>query len=123
MNEILYNKSKVSSLNQEIPRLAENGILIRDPKDIANAMNKFFVEVGQHPEADRYMNVAQTVTRITEDLNYQKILFPTTVEEVIEVIKGLKDKNNVTVSSLTNKLLKYCVHELAEPISKIVNVF
>jgi len=122
MNEILYNKSKVSSLNQEIPSLVENGILITDPKDIANAINNFFVEVGQHSEADSYMNVAQTVTRITEDPNYQKILFPTTVEEVIEVIKGLKNKYNVTVSSLTNKLLKYCVLELAEPISEIVNL-
>jgi len=118
MNEILYNKSNVSSLNQEIPNLVD-GIQIEDPNDIAKAMNKFFVEVGQHPETDRFMNVAQTVSSVTEDPNYQKILFPTTVEEVI---KGLKIKNNVTVSSLTNKVLKYCALEPAERISKIVNL-
>ena len=45
----------------------------------ANAMNKIFVEVGQHPETDRFMNLAQTLSSITEDPNYQKIVFPTTV--------------------------------------------
>jgi len=75
MNENLYrnNKSNVSSLNQEILGLVENGIQIGDPKDTANAMNILFFCGSRTAPGNRFMNLAQTVSSITEDPNNQKI--------------------------------------------------
>jgi len=122
INNVLYNRN--GQVQSPIINLNYGGKILTQLKDVSNAFNKHFVTVG---EGNLKMNSSHSVqvSVVNSNVNYggqNVILYPTTRDEIGSVIRELKNKNNVTVSKVSNKLLKYCVEQLIDPITEICNL-
>ena len=104
INESLNRRKKKQDFPQEF-KLA-NGNLISDPKQIADAFNDFFVNIGDtgplnaNPIADfeQYMPAKPNC-----NLKFQSV----TVDNVSRIIDSLKPKTSSGVDCISNKLIKY----------------
>jgi len=99
-----------------------NNRKIFDSCTIANEFNQFFVDIGP--------NLAQSIEMpnncsfkdylknpVTESLHFTHI----TTQQVVKIIDNLKSKTSCGHDGISNQLLKQMKHELAEPISVIIN--
>ena len=90
---------------------------------IANNMCKYFAEIGMKFTK----NIEKSNTPINQYLNKIKqndmsvYLSPTNKQEVLPVIKGLKNKKSSGWDGISNKLLKDLAYVLAYPLSIVFN--
>ena len=90
---------------------------------IANNMCKYFAEIGMKFAK----NIEKSNTPINQYLNKIKqndmsvYLSPTNKQEVLSVIKGLKNKKSSGWDGISNKLLKDLAYVLAYPLSIVFN--
>ena len=118
INESLNRRKKKQDFPQEF-KLA-NGNLISDPKQIADAFNDFFVNIGDtgplnaNPIADfeQYMPAKPNC-----NLKFQSV----TVDNVSRIIDSLKPKTSSGVDCISNKLIKYVKNVIMEPLTVIIN--
>ena len=118
INESLNRMKKKQDFPQQF-KLA-NGNLISDPKQIADAFNDFFVNIGDtgplnaNPIADfeQYMPAKPNC-----NLKFHSV----TVDNVSRIIDSLKPKTSSGVDSISNKLIKYVKDVILEPLTVIIN--
>lgn len=99
----------------------ENGEEITDPTEIAEAFNKYFVNIGPSL-VEKMENQVEHKIRTgptTNNGNFQ--LRAATTNEVYKILTGLKNKTSKDEQGITNKTLKELKQEIAEPIAHIAN--
>ena len=108
-------------MNPRIAQLNINGIIIDKPKQVANEVNNFFVNVGPNTEKD-----VPKVPHILPD-NFLKnrnqfdlIIAHVTNEEVLEIIKSLTNKANGP-SCIPLNLLQDVADSIVFPLCHIIN--
>ena len=118
INESLNRRKKKQDFPQEFT--LANGNVISDPKQIADAFNDFFINIGDigplnaNPIADfeLYMPAKPNCS-----LKFQSV----TVDNVGRIIDSLKPKTSSGVGCISNKLIKYVKDAITEPLTVIIN--
>ena len=118
INESLNRRKKKQDFPQEF-KLA-NGNVNSDSKQIAEAFNDFFANIGDtgllnaSPIADfeQYMPAKPNC-----NLKFQSV----TVDNVSRIIDSLKPKTISGVDNISNKLIKYVKYAILEPLTVIIN--
>ena len=112
------NKSK-----KELPEyfMHENKT-IKDPKDIANIFNNFYVSIGPSladslPCVNSAMNTLPAV-----NLMNSFYLAPTTEEEILKIISILKPKTSTGNDEISSKLIKQSSKIISKPLCHIINL-
>lgn len=81
-----------------------------------NNINKQLIDMVE----DININTQVNKSLITSTIN-TFVLLPTDAEEVYNTIQALKNTHTVGYDEIPTKLLKYCAHSLAEPLSILIN--
>ena len=144
INESLNRRKKKQDFPQAF-KLA-NGNLISDPKQIADAINDFFINIGDTGPLNAnpmmmmgwYWGIPSTGARpyghapnanpIADfeqympakpncNLKFQSV----TVDNVSRIIDSLKPKTSSGVDCISNKLMKYVKNVIMEPLTVIIN--
>ena len=104
-----------------INKLEAGNIAITDPLAIAEKFNDFFVNIGS--------NLVKQIPQSTKTPNdflmgdYCNLMFfaPTTTEEILDIIRNLKNSNSVGQDNIPVKLIKSCDSLLAPILVEINN--
>ena len=101
-----------------------NGLVLSDPKEIANSFNIYFASIG-----DKLSSEIKTPTN--NNINFTSYLKnPTknrlkfthiTEDDTIKAIDNLENKNSSGHDGISNKLLKLIGHVLCKPLTLIIN--
>ena len=97
-----------------------NGNTISEPKEVANAFNAFFINIGdtgvlntnRNIDFNQYMPLKTNCTLIFHEI---------TVNNARRIIDSLKPKTSTGVGSVSNKLLKFVKNAFSEPLTIIIN--
>ena len=100
-----------------------NDDYITDPKRIVDAFNNYFVNVGQELASKiKDANLDFDYYLKKRDSNMNSIYInPCTPDEIVNIIKELKNKTSVGIDNISNKLIKCIVDSIAKPLSIIIN--
>jgi len=121
VNEITQRKKKTISFIQKLS--LGNGRVIENSKDIANELNKYFVEVGpnladQLPSCDTpFENYLTSNTSPSESF----VLNPTCPDEVHKVIESFSNSSCEGPDKMSPKLYKLCSDSISHTLSRMVN--
>ena len=112
INETLNRTKGKRDFPQEFK--LENGNIISDPKEIANAFNDFFISIGDTGllNANRDIDFNQYMPLKT---NCTLIFQAITIDTTSRIIDSLKPKTSTGVDSVSNKLLKFAKNAISEP--------
>lgn len=119
MQKINTEQFGKSQTGERIPpaftsKIAVNNGVITSPDDIANAFNNYFIDV------------TTSVPIITSNCipNRLSSLFvkPTNDQEVLNIIKRLRDTSSVGYDSFTTKIVKLCASVFAKVLAHLINV-
>lgn len=122
INSIL-NRGKTKSKLPE--NIVIDGSDVSDPKQIANAFNNFFINVGK--------NLASSMPDLSSRVSYKDYLTQSslcntkfsfkevTIETIIKAIESLKNKTSFGYDKLTASIVKAAKNILAEPLCIIIN--
>ena len=108
-------------INQKIVKIMQNGNELTDPKQVANAFNKYFANVG--------VNLARSIPKVNKlPLEYLKnpvsntfYLFPITPSEVEIQISNLKPGKSAGPYSLPVNILKIIRNVISVPLASLFN--
>ena len=110
INESLNRRKKKQDFPQQF-KLA-HGNLISDPKQIADAFNDFFVNIGDTGPLNANL-IADFEQYMPAKPNCNLKFQPVTVDNVSRTSSG--------VDSISNKLIKYVKYVILEPLTVIIN--
>ena len=106
-------------------KLFHNGKLIGSPADIAGTMNSFFLE----KVADLRQNIPESnsdpLARLKEVMEDRQCTFscsPVTQEEVMKVIKSLKNSKSTGIDHIDTFVIKLVAPDIVGPLTHIVNM-
>lgn len=122
--ELINNQlNKKQKPNSDITKIMkEDGTTTTDPKEISNELNKYFATVGKNLAQSQINNSNRTPQTTVTQKNIPQIYFEdSTPEEIIEIIKALKDHKAPGFDKITNELLKQNKDKLANIISTLIN--
>ena len=111
-----------SNLNQGLSQFKINGKIVDEPKDIANHINDFFVNVG--PDVDKNIPKINHISsdKYLKDRNqFNFIVTHISNEEVLSLIQSLPNKGTGPVS-IPLKLLKDAADIIVVPLCHIIIV-
>jgi hypothetical protein len=120
--ELINDALNRPSMLPKVDKLNINNNCITEPKQIANAFNKFFSEAG--------VNIANSVnpTNLTPENFLNETVAPelqlglTSPAEVANIIKAFQTKNSSDIDGVSIKLLKSVAVEISFPLSHIFNL-
>jgi hypothetical protein len=94
------------------------GRMISNPKEVANLFNKHFTSVGRNIN-NKFKNLGYTF----RGLRVEKSIYltPTNKDEVISIVKSLKNSHSVGYDGVSIDVLKNSITYIAEPISAAIN--
>lgn len=98
------------------------GANITDHKDIANAFNKYFIDVGSSL-ASKIPNVhtnRNTMPTLSQSPSF--FMTPTTEYEIMQIIKKLKPKTSCGFDEISSKLIKNSSMIIAAPLAHVINL-
>jgi hypothetical protein len=107
----------------KIEKIAENGIHITEPIEIANKFNDFFSSVG-----NTISESVQPVDKSACDFLEERPEVPdldlsgTSQAEIVEIIRSFISKNSSDLDGLSTKLLKFVALEISFPLCHIFNL-
>ena len=117
---IILSRKKV---NAQPTMIVRNGKEFRDPKEIANIINQYYVNVA--PDLVKKVDKQNTKKHFTEYLNspIHKSFFCklTNTNEVSEIISSLDDKKTEDIFKFPIKSIKDLKDIISEPLSLIIN--
>ena len=114
----LINVSKKSSTN--IRKIVDNGKEITDPKEMADIINNFYVNIGRTIDK-KIPNIHKPFSNDLPDRNiYDIVLNPCSRNEVKQYISDLTVSKASGPNSLPTSILKEFVDELVEPVTIIL---
>ena len=100
-----------------------NNKQIKDPKEIVNEFNKFFVSVGpklaEKIECSPDVNIYQYMDNMNE-----RSMFLTNVceNEIIEIVSNFKNKMSSDVHDIDMSIVKKVISNISKPFSHICNM-
>lgn len=109
------NSNKTKKVNLQI---RHNGTIIHDPKKLANAVNEYFSNIAT--KLQQKFDKTQPEQKLTYMPN-SMLLFPTTVEELRNVVHNLKNKASAGLDEVPVCLLKDCIDSIKDPLVHIIN--
>ena len=111
------NNSKFSNINQ----LNVNNVVIDNPKEIVEAFNDFFVNVGPNTEKDVPINPIIKPDKFLKNTNqFDFVISNISIEEVLDIINQLESKSTGP-QSIPVKLLKLIPDLIIIPLCKMIS--
>ncbi len=115
----LINVSKKSSTN--ISKLADHNKETSDPKEMADMLNSFYVNIGKTTE-DKFPKGRKVFSDYLHGRNiYNIVLNPCTTEEIREYISKLAPLKALGPHSIPISILKNYIDQLIEPLTVVIN--
>ena len=116
INETLHRKKKKS-----LPRVfSHNGRLLKEPVEIANAFNRYFIDIG--PSLANQIHTHRNYKEYLRNPSKNQIaLQPIEEYKVIQVIDRLKNKSSEGIDGISNNLIKTAKYVFAKPLTLIIN--
>ena len=113
-------KGKDNEMSNEIEN--EEGILIRDPTEIANSFNKFFMSVGNMKRKNLVSTDSDFRQFLGERPKQSCKFFLCEPDEVLLEIEKLKNKTSQDIAGVSSKFLKQIAVEISAPLCYIYNL-
>ena len=92
-------------------------------KDIANSFNEYFSRIG--PSLSENINVSGKDKSydeyLTNSVNSQFSFAPVSENEILKIIKSLKNKKSYGIDGISSVLLKSISNEIVKPLTLIIN--
>jgi hypothetical protein len=115
----LGNQRKVGK-NIEI---IENGVNIKDPKVIANVFNEYYTSVAKKILRENPVPKTKEIFNNTVKYNNNSMfLTPVIEEEVIDIIKGMRNKKSAGIDDIPDFIIKKCYPKLITALTYIINL-
>lgn len=110
----VINTDKNTYPNEPILKIIHKDIIMTDPKDIANIFNDYFIN----------QLVETRKTSVIYPTSYPQSMFmpPTTPQQIISTIRGLKNTNTVGYDEIRTKIIKQSSTVIAPHLSFIINM-
>ena len=122
--KIVKENSGNTCPDDSITKIKLGGILLDNPKKIANALNKYYINITDNiniKNTDRFKAATLLTNHRLENIAQMKII-PVTEAEIIGTIKSLKSKNTGGHDGISSKILKHCAHIISNPLTYICNM-
>ena len=120
IDETLNRKQKSTEYPAEF---FYNNRTIRDSKDIANSFNEYFSSIG--PSLSENIDVSGQDKSyngyLTNPVNSQFSFTPVSENEILKIIKSLKNKKSYGIDGISNVLLKSISNEIIKPLTLIIS--
>jgi flavodoxin len=115
----LINVNKKSST--KIDKIFADSKWLTEGKDIANSVNKFFVNIGSTVE-DKIPQSSKSYSSYLSNFNFNSVyLHECSQEEVLDIIQGFSTSKACGPYSIPTKILKEFSNFLITPITAIIN--
>ena len=119
INHALNNNIKNSTFPSTFEQ--NDGKILTDHKSIANAFNKYFINIGE-PAADNSNEPINEFSKYLKTKPDCNLKFDTiTIETTLHIINTLKPKSSTGIDQISNKLIKSMKDIIAEPLTIIIN--
>ena len=116
----ILNSKKIK--HNKIESLNLNGVNLTEPQTITESFNNFFSEIGGNLAKNFPNNDSQFKNYLGMPVAHSMYLFNTSVEEIIRVIKSLKNSNSLGHDNLPTKFIKLSAAQIAPALEKIFNL-
>ena len=98
----------------------DKGLTLTNDKDIADNLNKFFVNIGSDltkniPRSDNY----KKYLRNTLTVPFKFV--PITVDQTLKTVKNMENKLTEGLDGMSNKLIKNIINSIATPLTTVIN--
>jgi Notch-like protein len=106
-----------------VPFLLENDEKLKDPKNVANDFNKFFLTIAEKLNMQQ-VEQSDAISFLKDAFpgNFPSIkIIPITEAEIKSIIHFLKPKKSTGYDEITSKILKACASLISHPLSYICN--
>lgn len=115
----IINPSKIKQ-SRNLSKLEYEGQTLTNDKDIANALNNYFVSVG--PQLSRNLKQGDCYKKFLPKMQ-QKCLFlhPTESKEIRTIIAQLKNNKSPGDDKISNKILKLCPEIFSKLLTHLIN--
>ena len=91
--------------------------------DISNVFNKFFTNIGPKLASNIVTNNPNDFSKyLNNDMQHSLFFNPTSIHEILEIVRSLKSTKSTGHDELSVSLLKQIVHFIASPLSHIFNL-
>ena len=116
LNSKKIKHSKIGSLNT-------NGTIQTEPQTISDTFNNFFSEIGEKlAKTFPNENNSEYKNFLGNSANHSMYLFNTTLEEVLNTIKSLKNTKSTGYDDFSTKFIKLSATIIAPELVKIFNL-
>lgn len=120
MWQIINSKNNKSNSNKNIDELhLENGKIITSPEEMSLNLNEYFVTIAKKLISE--LKSSHQKGYPSTYINKTMYVYPTTANEVKEVIFSLKNKQSTGEDNISNKLLKKICHFILDPLTHVIN--
>ena len=120
VNEATDTETKIGCSISEI--INQNNSIIQDKKDIANEFNDYFTSIGQTIISKINKPPSNSDPLKTNNCSTSMFLFPITENEIISLVKGLKNNVAPGIDGITNKTLKIIIEPIVKPLTYVFNL-
>ena len=119
--ELINEETGKLKASYETINIKENGEFISDPTNVAQLFNTYFTETAGKLQNNFESEATQhKVSKL--NLSTSIFLTPTDDEEIISVIKELKNKKSSGLDGISSFLIKKCYIHLIKPLTFIINL-
>ena len=105
-----------------ITQINLNGTKLTDPKQTANALNNFFVNVGTNTGKSIPISFKNPTTYLKNRILLDFIIAHTTENEILNIILSLDESNSTSPSSIPVRLFKTAAPFIILPLCKLINI-
>lgn len=102
---------------EEIKQIKIGNHLLTDPNAIANAFNNYFIDQVEYSQV-KTASLNKHTASSTESI----FVNPVSPDEIIKIIKNLKNTNSVGYDEIPTHVLKYVAESVAPHIAYIINI-
>lgn len=117
---IIRDRVDSVNLHNEIDNIDKNDININDPLDIATAFNEYFLNLTN--KDSNVISSNQPDIKSNSILSDTLFLLPCSEQEIINIIKTLKNTNSVGIDGLPTFIFKLCANILAPVLVFLINL-
>ena len=119
--ELISKFTKTKKENNNINELIENGVKLKQNKDIAECFNRFYSKVGITQAATIPHTETSPTDFLTDDHQGSIFLGPCTGEEIRETCSKLAKKKSKGPDTIPTNMILSCMHELQEILADCIN--
>jgi hypothetical protein len=119
--ELINEETGKLKASYETINIKENGELISDPTNVAQLFNTYFTETAGKLQRNFK---SEAIQHKVSKLNLSTSIFLTLTDddEIISVIKELKNKKSSGLHGISSSLIKKCYIQLIKPLTFVINL-